>query len=131
MDVGTRSWIETNGKPFISAFILGFQYTGYNLIHGRVISALIDEVCTEYCEIWVDDGGQKVVPVIKAKVLFVLCERLPMLLSSGEAGRSAEELLRPDGDESDVAPASLPRSRHIFWSLILIASIFVGIIVYI
>lgn len=70
-------------------------------------------------------------PVIKAKLLFVLCERLPMLPSGSEVGCSVKEILRPKEDESDIAPAGRPRLRHLFWGLILTVAMFVGVVVYI
>jgi hypothetical protein len=77
------------------------------------------------CEISVLQGGGKVVPVVKASALFILCEKLPQLPSCGEAGDSIEDIFTYRGDEPvfNLAPARIASDK---WrNLIFITAAFV------
>jgi hypothetical protein len=77
------------------------------------------------CEISVLRGEDKVIPVVKASALFILCEKLPQLPSCGEAGNSIEDIFTYKGDEPvfDLAPVRIASDR---WrNLFFIAAAFV------
>jgi hypothetical protein len=77
------------------------------------------------CEISVLQGEDKIIPVVKASALFILCEKLPQLPSCGEAGDSIEDIFTYRGDEPvfDLAPARIASDK---WrNLIFIAAAFV------
>ena len=68
----------------------------------------------------------KVIPVVKANALFILCEKLPQLPSCGDAGKSFEDLFICEKDELmlDVAPMHTPRDN--WGSLVFIAALLVA-----
>ncbi|KAH8653959.1 hypothetical protein BGZ60DRAFT_158670 [Tricladium varicosporioides] len=61
------------------------------------------------CEVSVLRGQDRVIPVVKASALFILCEKLPRLPSYSEAGHSIEDLLAYGKDEPllGIAPVSV------------------------
>ena len=65
------------------------------------------------CAISVLRGEDKIIPVVKASALFILCEKLPQLPSCSEAGDSIENVFTHTGDEPvfDFAPARIARDR--------------------
>ena len=79
------------------------------------------------CEIWIPYGDAELMPVVKAKVLFILCERLPILHGDGGLSNKFEELFKRKGSGTEVAVRT-PRSSYIFRGLILIAAMLVGLL---
>ncbi|KAH8650326.1 hypothetical protein BGZ60DRAFT_437094 [Tricladium varicosporioides] len=77
------------------------------------------------CEISVLRGKDKVIPVVKASALFILCEKLPQLPSCGEAGDSIENIFTYGGDEPvfDLAPARIASNRWRNLIFIVVASV--------
>jgi acyl-coenzyme A thioesterase PaaI-like protein len=75
------------------------------------------------CEISVLRGEDKMIPVVKASALFILCEKLPQLPSCGEAGDSIEDIFTYGGDERivDFTPARIARDRWGNWIFIVAA----------
>lgn len=51
------------------------------------------------CRISVLRGGHRMIPVVKATALFILCEKLPQLPSCGEVGDSIEDLFTSGEDD--------------------------------
>ncbi|KAF8862751.1 hypothetical protein BDZ45DRAFT_769052 [Acephala macrosclerotiorum] len=65
------------------------------------------------CEVSVLRGEDRVIPVVKANALFILCEKLPQLPSCGEADNSIEDLFTYGEDEPllGVTPMSVSRTK--------------------
>jgi acyl-coenzyme A thioesterase PaaI-like protein len=74
------------------------------------------------CEVSVLQGEDKVIPVVKASALFILCEKLPWLPSCGEAGNSVEDLFTYERDESVPCTAPMRTPRDTWRVLVLIAA---------
>jgi acyl-coenzyme A thioesterase PaaI-like protein len=50
LNISRRTWMERSGKRFRSVFHLSQHHAGYyNLVHGGILAALIDDVSVEYC----------------------------------------------------------------------------------
>jgi hypothetical protein len=73
------------------------------------------------CEVSVLRGEDKVIQVVMANALFILCERLPKIPNCEEACRSIEDLFTYGGDEParGVAPVGVPRGK---WSVLVLIS---------
>jgi acyl-coenzyme A thioesterase PaaI-like protein len=65
------------------------------------------------CEMSILRGKDKMIRVVKASALFILCEKLPQLPSYSEAGDSIEDVFTHEGNEplGDLAPARIARDR--------------------
>jgi acyl-coenzyme A thioesterase PaaI-like protein len=75
------------------------------------------------CEIGILQGDDRVIPVVKARALFVFCKSLPRLRTCGETAESVEDLFTRTGDGTGSEVIYLSSRFKLWWALIFIASI--------